>query len=91
MFSPAFIVAYFSPETVLPVTSVVAAVLGVVMMFGRTCLRLVTGKAWRSLKSRSQPRRSVARPHFTVPAPGSENSEVARPHHQPAAQAEPEN
>lgn len=34
------LVAYFSPETVLPVTSVVATVFGVVLMFGRNAIRL---------------------------------------------------
>jgi hypothetical protein len=35
------ILAYFGPETVLPMTSVVATVVGVFMMFGRNTLRLV--------------------------------------------------
>lgn len=36
------IFAYFGPETMLPVTSVVATVVGLVMMFGRVALRLST-------------------------------------------------
>ena len=33
--------AYFSPETVLPVTSIVATIAGIVMMLGRGTLRLM--------------------------------------------------
>ena len=35
------ILAYLGPETMLPMTSVVAGVAGVLMMFGRTSLRWV--------------------------------------------------
>ncbi len=44
MFTTFFIFAYVSPETVLPVTSVIAALLGVVMMFGRTTFRFIARK-----------------------------------------------
>jgi hypothetical protein len=33
--------AYFGPETVLPVTSVLATIAGLAMMFGRNTLRLI--------------------------------------------------
>ena len=33
--------AYFGPETVLPVTSILATVAGLAMMFGRNTLRLI--------------------------------------------------
>jgi hypothetical protein len=36
-----FIVAYFSPETLLPATSIVATIAGIVMILGRGSLRLV--------------------------------------------------
>ena len=36
-----FIFAYFSPETLLPVTSIVATIAGIVMMLGRGTLRLM--------------------------------------------------
>ena len=36
--------AYLGPETMLPMTSVVAGVAGVVMMFGRSSVRWVVGK-----------------------------------------------
>jgi hypothetical protein len=41
MMMPGAIFAYFGPETVLPLTSVVAAVAGVFMMFGRNSVRFV--------------------------------------------------
>ena len=34
------ILAYFSPETLLPATSIVATIAGIVMMLGRGTLRL---------------------------------------------------
>ena len=36
---PGMIFAYFGPETVLPMTSIVAAAVGVIMMFGRNSFR----------------------------------------------------
>ena len=44
MFVTMVVFAYVSPETVLPVTSVLAALLGVVMMFGRTTFRFIVQK-----------------------------------------------
>ena len=35
--------AYFGPETVLPVTSIIATVIGVVMMMGRSSLHWMFG------------------------------------------------
>ena len=40
--------AYFGPETTLPLASVLAGVLGVVMMFGRATLR-VLARPFRAL------------------------------------------
>jgi hypothetical protein len=39
MLTSSVVLAYFGPETVLPVTSIVATVIGVVMMMGRNSLR----------------------------------------------------
>lgn len=44
MFEPCF--AYIGPETMLPLTSVLAGAVGVVMMFGRNVLRGV-GRIFR--------------------------------------------
>ena len=38
MAAPNLIFAYFGPETVLPVTSIVATVIGVVMMMGKNSI-----------------------------------------------------
>ena len=39
MLSSFVVLAYFGPETVLPVTSIIATVIGVFMMMGRSSLR----------------------------------------------------
>jgi hypothetical protein len=44
--------AYFGPETFLPMASIIGAVGGVVMMFGRTILRWAA-RAKRALFDRS--------------------------------------
>jgi hypothetical protein len=55
------IFAYFGPETFLPLTSIVAAVVGVVMMFGRNTIRFVLYLVGRIVPGRgtleAQPRR----------------------------------
>jgi hypothetical protein len=51
------ILAYFSPETLLPVTSAVATVAGVAMMVGRGSLRLVA-RGYRRALRRSGPARA---------------------------------
>ena len=47
------LLAYVGPETVLPLTSTLAAVLGVVLMFGRQAGRLVLGACRRVVSGRS--------------------------------------
>jgi hypothetical protein len=51
------LLAYFSPETALPVTSIIATVFGLVMMFGRTAFRFVVRGARGLIKGKrsSQP------------------------------------
>jgi hypothetical protein len=55
------LLAYLGPETMLPMTSVVAAVLGVLMMFGRN-----TGR-WIHRSVRAIVPRTGARPKATRP------------------------
>jgi hypothetical protein len=63
MFMPAVIFAYFGPETVLPVTSVIATVVGIVMMFGKNTLRLIF--RWRKSDPAAGGGPSTApKPHF---------------------------
>ncbi len=49
------IFAYLGPETMLPMTSIVAGLAGVVMLFGRSSLRWASGMV-RSLASMVRPR-----------------------------------
>jgi hypothetical protein len=58
-----FLFAYFGPETVLPVTSVVATVLGIVMMFGKNTFRFIL--QWRKAeRPTSQTHTAGQKPHF---------------------------
>ncbi|QDV36780.1 hypothetical protein ElP_47090 [Tautonia plasticadhaerens] len=51
MFQPLF--SYVGPETMLPLTSVMAGAFGVAMMFGRTALRGIRRVMRRPVRSRS--------------------------------------
>jgi hypothetical protein len=65
--------AYFGPETVLPVTSILATIAGLAMMFGRHTLRLIMSCGRLILTGRSKAR---------IPA----NSAYRGPHHLHATQ-----
>lgn len=55
---------YFGPETVLPMTSVIATVVGLFMMFGRNTLRFLF--RWRRSASSTPKGAEAARgPHFS--------------------------
>ena len=65
MFNSDPLFAYFSPETLLPVGSILATVLGVAMMLGRGSLRFFV----RSFKRVLRPSAwiaGVSRPHFRL-------------------------
>lgn len=47
--------AYFGPETVLPLASVIATVFGVVMMFGRASFRIALAPFRWLMKKGNQP------------------------------------
>jgi hypothetical protein len=60
---PGAIFAYFGPETVLPLTSVVAAVVGVVLMFGRNTVRFIA--SWLRFRAPGPTgAKSPRKPHF---------------------------
>jgi hypothetical protein len=61
--SPLF--AYFSPETLLPVGSIIATVAGVGMMLGRGSLRFLF-RAFRRFARPSTWIAGVSRPHFRL-------------------------
>jgi hypothetical protein len=57
------VLAYFSPETLLPVGSILATVLGVVMMLGRGSWRFLA-RGFRRVIRPSAWIAGVSRPHF---------------------------
>jgi hypothetical protein len=63
MTSLPFVFAYFSPETVLPLTSVLASAVGVLLLFGRGSLRLVR-RLLRIAIPRGRRASVVPMPHF---------------------------
>jgi hypothetical protein len=73
MFNSDLPFAYFSPETLLPVGSIIATVLGVVMMLGRGSLRFFI----RSIKRVFRPSTwiaGVSRPHFRIHEQGEQEA-----------------
>ncbi len=54
--------AYFSPETLLPATSIIATVAGIVLMLGRGSLRLLAGATRRGLRGPTRIA-GTSRPH----------------------------
>ncbi len=62
-FSPIF--AYFGPETILPVTSVIATVVGVAMMLGRNSTRLLV-RGTRRLYLQTRHMVTSSRPHVRL-------------------------
>lgn len=64
MSAPILIFAYFSPETLLPVTSIVATVVGIVMMFGKNAFRLTVSGLRGALRRPDQAHDQVLKgPH----------------------------
>jgi hypothetical protein len=55
--------AYFGPETVMPVTSFLATIAALVLMFGKSMLRLVAYWAGRA-SFRKGHRQALSGPHF---------------------------
>lgn len=72
------IFAYFGPESMLPLTSVVATVVGVFLMFGRNTIRLARRAILGRLTSIGR-NRAVPMPHFHVEAAKPSALEATRP------------
>lgn len=68
--------AYFSPETFLPLTSVIASAVGVFLLFGSTVLRLIR-RALRTLTMRGRRTETILRPHVRPRDVSVESVEVA--------------
>lgn len=77
--------AYFGPETLMPLTSIVAAVAGVFLMFGKNTLRLIAG-LFRGLGRTVRRESSVPTPH--VASEGSSALERRRARARDAATSE---
>jgi hypothetical protein len=60
-----FIFAYFSPETLLPATSIVATIAGIVMMLGRGTLRLLIRSSQRGLRQAGRIA-GTSKPHMPI-------------------------
>ena len=68
---PSLLFAYFGPETMLPMTSVVATVVGVFLMFGRNTTRFVRRALRDRIAGPARDRagaRAIPRPHFPLPS-----------------------
>ncbi len=65
MWNSTLVFAYFGPETLLPVTSIVATIVGIVMMLGRGSFRFILQFFRRALRLRRRVA-AVSRPHFQV-------------------------
>jgi hypothetical protein len=63
MHSIPLIFAYFSPETFLPMTSILASAVGVLLLFGRNLLQVVRRLLRIATVSRRRPE-IIPRPHF---------------------------
>ena len=62
---PVILFAYFGPETMLPLTSVVATVVGVFLMLGRNTFRLMR-RALLGWIPGIERKRSIPRPHLSL-------------------------
>jgi hypothetical protein len=63
--TPNLVFAYFGPETVLPVTSIVATVIGVVMMMGKTSIYWVFSGVKRAVRFCLRRGPETQQPHVT--------------------------
>jgi hypothetical protein len=69
--------AYFGPETMLPLTSIAATVIGIFMMFGRHSFRLAR-RMFRFRAGRPARVGALARPHFAARLRESSTAEAPR-------------
>lgn len=65
MSTPDILFAYFGPETFLPLTSIGATIVGILMMFGRHIHRMAA-RAIRLAFRKKAPAVSVKKPHFEM-------------------------
>jgi hypothetical protein len=65
MSNSSLVFAYFGPETLLPATSIVATIVGIVMMLGQGSFRFILQYCRRVLRRRKGVA-SASHPHFQV-------------------------
>ncbi len=65
MFSSLRLIAYFSPETMLPLTSLIATIAGFALLIKRSSIRFVV-HCCRAAVRRRRPGSAGASPHFAV-------------------------
>jgi hypothetical protein len=80
--------AYFSPETFLPMTSIIASALGAVLLFGRSALRLARG-IFRAVTLRQRRPDLIPRPHFRFAQETLESNRDLAPEDHASASAGP--
>jgi hypothetical protein len=73
MFSAIRTLAYFSPETMLPLSSLIATIAGFALLLNRSSIRFIAGCCRTALRAR---RPGAGAPHFTGRA--SRSSRVSR-------------
>lgn len=71
------LLAYFGPETVLPATSIIATVVGVVLMMGKNSIRWCLGLAMTALGRKPKAQAPAPAPHFAPTAESRAVDEVA--------------
>ena len=71
------VLAYFSPETMLPLSSVIATVVGFGLLIKRSSIRFVV-HCFRAAIRRGGGRSAVQPPHFDARARQSSDSAAAR-------------
>ena len=74
--SPGVIFAYFGPDNLLPMTSIIATAVGFFMMFGRRSLRFL-GSFLVFRRERVSPASAIRRPHAPAQSPSESPSEPA--------------
>jgi hypothetical protein len=74
------LLAYFGPETVLPATSIIATVVGVVLMLGKSSIRWCVGLLMAPFGRGRKAENPAPAPHFARPAEAraTEAEEVGR-------------
>jgi hypothetical protein len=74
---PVIIFAYFGPESMLPLTSIVATVVGIFLMFGRSTMRIIRrALVSRLIDHRGKP--SISMPHFPMEVAKRSPAELIR-------------